>query len=89
MLAFVLRYGVSVAADLDAPEFAATLGAAVTDGPLAGLIYGGPRDSPTDKHLSTTPAPNSAPIATTPRTRPAPPCPYRAADRVHPRRARR
>ena len=31
----VLTYAVSVAADLDAWEFAATLGAAVTDGPLA------------------------------------------------------
>ena len=39
MLAFVLSCGVSVAANLDAPELAAMLGGAVTDGPLAGLTY--------------------------------------------------
>ena len=33
LFSFALTYGVSVAADLDAPEFAATLGAALTDGP--------------------------------------------------------
>jgi predicted ATPase/class 3 adenylate cyclase len=42
LLSWVLSYGVSVAADLDAWEFAATLGAALTDGPLAGMIYGNP-----------------------------------------------
>ena len=73
VLSWVLAYGVGVAADLDAPEFAATLGAALTDGPLAGMIYGTPH-SPTDKQRSTTPEPNSAPIATTPHTRPASPC---------------
>ena len=39
MLAFVLSCGVSVAVDLDAPELAATLGGAVTDGSLAGVTY--------------------------------------------------
>ncbi len=39
MLAFVLSCGVSVAANLDAPELAAMLGGAVTDGPLAGLTF--------------------------------------------------
>ena len=43
LFSFALTYGVSVAADLDAPEFAATLGAALTDGPLAGLASGRPR----------------------------------------------
>ncbi len=42
VLSWVLAYGVAVAADLDAPLFAATLGAALTDGPLAGRIYGNP-----------------------------------------------
>ena len=37
LFSFALTYGVSVAADLDAPELAATLGAALTDGPNAGL----------------------------------------------------
>ena len=39
MLAFVLSCGVSVAANLDAPELATTVGGAVTDGPLAELTY--------------------------------------------------
>ena len=39
LLAWILTYAVCVAADLDAPEFAATLGAALTDGPLAAMIY--------------------------------------------------
>jgi predicted ATPase/class 3 adenylate cyclase len=39
MLAFVLSCGVNVAIDLDAPEFAATLGGAVSDGSLAGRTY--------------------------------------------------
>ena len=42
VLSWVLSYSVGVAADLDAPEFAATLGAALTDGPLAGMIYRNP-----------------------------------------------
>jgi len=37
MLAFVLSCGVNVAIDLDAPEFAATLGGAVSNGSLAGM----------------------------------------------------
>ena len=36
VLAFVLAYGVGVAADLDAPVFAATLGAASPTGPSPG-----------------------------------------------------
>ena len=39
ILAFVLSCGVNVAVDLDAPELAATLGGAVTDGSLASLTY--------------------------------------------------
>jgi len=35
LLSYVFGYGVGVAADLDASEFAATLGGALTDGPLA------------------------------------------------------
>jgi len=38
MLAFVLSCGVNVAVDLDAPELAATLGGAITDGSLADLV---------------------------------------------------
>ena len=37
IMAFVMNHGVRVAVDLGAWELAATLGAAVTDGPLAGL----------------------------------------------------
>jgi hypothetical protein len=39
MLAFVLSCGINVAVDLDAPELAARLGGALTDGSLAGLTY--------------------------------------------------
>jgi hypothetical protein len=42
LLSWVLAYGVSVAAELDGWEFAATLGAALTDGPLTALIYWNP-----------------------------------------------
>ena len=38
MLAFVLSCGVNVAVDLDAPELAATLGGAITDGSLTYLV---------------------------------------------------
>ena len=38
-------------------------------------LLGGPRARRPSSSSSTTPEPNSAPIATTPRTRPAPPCP--------------
>ena len=38
MLAFVLSCGVNVAVDLDAPELAAMLGGAITDGSLADLV---------------------------------------------------
>jgi len=39
MLAFVLSCGINVTVDLDAPELAARLGGALTDGSLAGLTY--------------------------------------------------
>jgi predicted ATPase len=42
VLATILNHGIGVAADLNALEFAATLGAAATDGPLAWLINVGP-----------------------------------------------
>ena len=38
MLAFVLSCGVNVAVDIDAPELAATLGGAITDGSLTYLV---------------------------------------------------
>ncbi len=53
LISQLLGYGVSVAADLGTWEFAATLGCALTDGPVAALIYGTPaiayRDAALDR----------------------------------------
>ena len=89
MLAFVLSCGVSVAANLDAPELAAMLGGAVTDGPLAGLTYlVDPRDAAHRQglldHARAQLGPDRYDAAYRDRRRHV----RSGADRVHPRRPR-